>query len=154
METAESEALAFHELLNAYNRICAALEVAGDDAHRAVCIAVTDFFQSSHRLPKRQGADTDEKRAEDALAQRWDRLLAEKGSISSALLSTYSGIFKAAEMEDDEADLAVCSAVHDSQMRSKGSRFTLGVWGLRVCSLDVAEPFATVRVRAIWPCLW
>ena len=33
-------------------------------------------------------------------------------------------------------------------MRSKGSRFTLGVWGLRVCSLDVAEPFATVRNRS------
>ena len=32
-------------------------------------------------------------------------------------------------------------------MRSKGSRFTLGVWGLRVCSLDVAEPSATVRNR-------
>ena len=30
-------------------------------------------------------------------------------------------------------------------MRSKGSRFTLGVWGLRVCSLDVAS--ATVRNR-------
>ena len=61
-----------------------------------------------------------------------------------------------------------------SRMRSKGSRFTLGVWGLRACSLDVAftvatvrnrsQPFATVRnrpqpsatVRAIpvWPCLW
>ena len=49
-------------------------------------------------------------------------------------------------------------------MRSKGSRFTLGVWGLRVCSLDVAfvvatvrndtQPFATVRVRTVWPCLW
>ena len=49
-------------------------------------------------------------------------------------------------------------------MRTKGSRFTLGVWGLRVCSLDVAQPFATVRNRsqpfatvrviAIWPCLW
>ena len=52
-------------------------------------------------------------------------------------------------------------------MRSKGSRFTLGVWGLRVCSLDVAFTVATVRnrsqpsatsatVRAIpvWPCLW
>ena len=49
-------------------------------------------------------------------------------------------------------------------MRSKGSRFTLGVWGLRVCSLDVAftsatvrnrpQPSATVRVRAVWPCLW
>ena len=51
-----------------------------------------------------------------------------------------------------------------SRMRSKGSRFTLGVWGLRVCSLDVAftsatvrnrpQPSATVRVRAVWPCLW
>ena len=45
-----------------------------------------------------------------------------------------------------------------SRMRSKGSRFTLGVWGLRVCSLDVAfvvatvrnrpQPFATVRCRS------
>ena len=34
---------------------------------------------------------------------------------------------------------------HFSRMRSKGSRFTLGVWGLRVCSLDVAFLFATVR---------
>ena len=32
-----------------------------------------------------------------------------------------------------------------SRMRSKGSRFTLGVWGLRVCSLDVAFTIATVR---------
>ena len=40
--------------------------------------------------------------------------------------------------------------LHDncSRMRSKGSRFTLGVWGLRVCSLDVAEPSATVRNRS------
>ena len=52
---------------------------------------------------------------------------------------------------------------HFSRMRSKGSRFTLGVWEL-LCSPDVAQPcatvrnrpqrFATVRVRAIWPCLW
>ena len=33
------------------------------------------------------------------------------------------------------------------RMRSKGSRFTLVVWGLRVCSLDVAQRFATVRNR-------
>ena len=33
-------------------------------------------------------------------------------------------------------------------MRSKGSRFTLGIWGLRVCSLDVAPPFATLRNRS------
>ena len=32
-----------------------------------------------------------------------------------------------------------------SRMRSKGSRFTLGVWGLRVCSLDVAFVCATIR---------
>ena len=32
-------------------------------------------------------------------------------------------------------------------MCSKGSRFTLGVWGLRVCSLDVAFVVATVRNR-------
>ena len=44
-----------------------------------------------------------------------------------------------------------------SRMRSKGSRFTLGVWGLRVCSLDVAftsAPSATVRTNSVWPCLW
>ena len=33
-------------------------------------------------------------------------------------------------------------------MRSKGSRFTLGVWGLRLCSLDVAFVVATVRNRS------
>ena len=57
-----------------------------------------------------------------------------------------------------------------SRMRSKGSRFTLGVGGLRVCSLDVAfmfatarnrsqpsatvQPFAGGRVKPVWPCLW
>jgi len=34
------------------------------------------------------------------------------------------------------------------RMRSKGSCFTLGVWGLRVCSLDVAFTSATVRNRS------
>ena len=35
-----------------------------------------------------------------------------------------------------------------SRMRSKGSRFTLGVWGLRVCSLDVAFVVAAARNRS------
>ena len=35
-----------------------------------------------------------------------------------------------------------------SRLRSKGSRFTLGVGGLRVCSLDVAFTIATVRNRS------
>ena len=34
-----------------------------------------------------------------------------------------------------------------SRMRSEGFRFTLRVWGLRVCSLDVAFTVATVRNR-------
>ena len=38
-----------------------------------------------------------------------------------------------------------------SRMRSKGSRFTLGVWGLRVFSLDVAFTVATVRNRSCDP---
>ena len=57
--------------------------------------------------------------------------------------------------------MAVKLSAMFSRMRSKGSRFTLGVWGLRVCSLDVAsasatrsQPFATVRAIPVWPCLW
>ena len=41
-----------------------------------------------------------------------------------------------------------CPVSYFSRMRSKGSRFTLGVWGLRVCSLDVASASATVRNRS------
>ena len=44
------------------------------------------------------------------------------------------------DVDDDDDDVF-------SRMRSKGSRFTLGVWGLRVCSLDVAFMVATVRNR-------
>ena len=36
-----------------------------------------------------------------------------------------------------------------SRLRTKGSRFTLGVWGLKVCSLDVTFRTATIRNR---PC--
>ena len=36
-------------------------------------------------------------------------------------------------------------------MSSKGSRFTLGVWGLKVCSLDLAITVATVRGRSREP---
>ena len=38
-------------------------------------------------------------------------------------------------------------------MRGKGSRFILGVWGLRVCSLDVAFASATVRNRPATVCI-
>ena len=55
--------------------------------HLAVCIAVSEFFDTTRRLPKRQVGDSDEKRAEDVLARRWDRLMAEKASVSKELLS-------------------------------------------------------------------
>ena len=91
----------------------------------------------------------------------WDKLGTlhhEPGSISSGA-SVAAGllhIFQALEQKKHK--------LVDSRMRSKGSRFTLGVWGLRVCSLDVAfvvatvrnrpQPFATVRAIPVWPCLW
>ena len=49
--------------------------------------------------------------------------------------------------------LRICACIVFSRMRSKGSRFTLGVWGLRVCSLDVAFTVATVRNRS-QPSVW
>ena len=42
---------------------------------------------------------------------------------------------------------SIYRSIFFSRMRGKGSRFTLGVWGLRVCSLDVAFASATVRNR-------
>ena len=43
-----------------------------------------------------------------------------------------------------------CTQIHRyfSRMRSKGSRFTLGVWGVELCSPDVAFTSATVRNRS------
>ena len=92
-----------NELLNEYHQLFAAAEMEVDDGHLAVCVAVSEFFDTTRRLPKRQVGDSDEKRAEDALARRWDRLMAEKASVSEELLSSYSAIFGAAEMEVDDA---------------------------------------------------
>ena len=49
---------------------------------------------------------------------------------------------------EDEHEIWILDIHSFSRMRSKGSRFTLGVWGLRVCSLDVAFASATVRNRS------
>ena len=102
-----------NELLNEYHQLFAAAEIEVDDGHLAVCVAVSEFFETNRRLPKRQVGDSDQKRAEDALAQRWDRLMAEKASVSADLLSSYSIIFGAAEVESDDSTRAACTAVHD-----------------------------------------
>ena len=84
------------------------------------CAAVEKFFDSQQRFPKRQNPDTDERRAEDALAQRWDRLLAQRASLGDALLTTYERLFMAADMEDASVVVDTCAAVEkffDSQQR-------------------------------------
>ena len=101
------------ELLSSYSAIFGAADMEAADGHLAVCIAVSEFFETTRRLPQRQVGDSAEKRAEDALARRWDRLMAEKPSVSEDLLSSYSAIFAAADMEADDGHLAVCIAVHD-----------------------------------------
>ena len=106
------KALVGADLLSSYSGIFGAAEMEVDDGHMAVCVAVSEFFDTTRRLPKRQVGDSDEKRAEDALARRWDRLVAEKASVSEELLSSYSGIFGAAEMEVDDGHMAVCVAVN------------------------------------------
>eukprot|EP00435_Cladocopium_sp_Y103_P006529 s6245_g2.t1 len=100
-------------LMATYRAIFDAVEVEGDDGQLAVCLAVQEFWSTSNRLPKRQAGHSDELRAEDALAQRWDRLLQNKVSISENLFSTYKAIFAASEVEEDDGQLAVCLAVQE-----------------------------------------
>ena len=52
-----------------------------------------------------------------------------------------------------------CRGMCFSRIRSKGSRFTLGVWGLRcVRSMlrnpSQPQPSTGGRVRPVWPCPW
>jgi len=79
-------------LLDAYSRIFAATDREADDTHLAVCMAVSDFYETAQRLPRRQNGVTEELRREDALAQRWDRLLTQKALLSDTLLDAYSRI--------------------------------------------------------------
>ena len=91
-----------------------------EESHVAVCKATDTFFQKHSRLPKRQNPDTDERRAEDALARRWDRLLAQRASLGDALLTTYERLFMAADMEDASVVVDTCAAVEkffDTQQR-------------------------------------
>ena len=84
-----------------------------EDSHVAICKATDTFFQKHSRLPNRQNRDTDERRAEDALAQRWDRLLAQRASLGDALLTTYERLFMAADMEDASVVVNTCAAVEE-----------------------------------------
>ena len=138
-----------NELLNEYHRMFAAAEMEVDHGHLAVCIAVSEFFETTRRLPKRQVVDSADKQAEDALARRWDRLMAEKASVSEDLLSSYSAIFGAAEMEVDDGHLAVCIAV--SEFFETTRRLPVGTEHLRFWDAeDEALPRAARQATVIF----
>ena len=123
------------ELLIACQRIFAAADVEVDDGHLAVCVAVSEFLDRIRRLPKRQVGDSDEKRAEDALAERWDRLMAEKASVSEELLSSYNAIFGAAEMEVDDGHIAVCIAVSKNLETAIQVVMSVCMAGVELCDI-------------------
>ena len=107
-------------LLSPYERLFLAVDMEDASVVVNTCTAVEKFFDSQQRFPKRQNPDTDERRAEDALAQRWDRLLAQRASLGDALLTTYERLFMAADMEDASVVVDTCAAVEkffDSQQR-------------------------------------
>ena len=107
-------------LLTTYERLFMAADMEDASVVVDTCAAVEKFFDSQQRFPKRQNPDTDERRAEDALARRWDRLLVQRASLEDALLSTYERLFLAADMEDASVVVDTCAAVEkffDSQQR-------------------------------------
>ena len=134
------------DLLSSYSAIFGAADLEVDDGHLAICIAVSDCFVTTRRLPKRQVGDSEEKRAEDALAQRWDRLMAEKASVSKDVLSSYSAIFGAAEMEVDDGHLAVCVAVSEFLIQPCGC--PSGKWG------TVTRSEQRMRLLSVGIALW
>ena len=89
------------------------LHLLKHDWRRGVCDDTLKFFDLHGRIPRRQNMTTEEQRAEDALARRWDRLLEQKASLPNELLNEYQRIFAAADVEVDDGHLAVCIAVSD-----------------------------------------
>ena len=107
-------------LLTAYERLFLTADMEDASVVVDTCTAVEKFFDTQQRLPKRQNPDTDEQRAEDTLARRWDRLLAQRASLGDALLTTYERLFMAADMEDTSVVVDTCAAVEkffDTQQR-------------------------------------
>ena len=107
-------------LLTTYERLFMAADMEDTSVVVDTCAAVEKFFDTQQRLPKRQNPATDEQRADDTLARRWDRLLAQRASLGDALLTTYERLFMAADMEDTSVLVDTCAAVEkffDTQPR-------------------------------------
>ena len=87
------------------------LHLLKHDWRRAVCNDTLIFFDFHQRLHRRQNSDTAELRQEDALAQRWDRMLQDRGAISADLVSEFGRIFVAADSEESDWRRGVCLAI-------------------------------------------
>ena len=122
------------------------LHLLKHDWRRGVCDDTLKFFDLHGRIPRRQNMTTDEQRAEDALAQRWDRLLAQKASLPNKLLNEYHQLFAAAEMEVDDGHLAVCVAV--SEFFETTRRCRSGKWG------TVTRSEQRMRLLSVGIALW
>ena len=85
-------------------------EVGGSAAGQvAVCEAVELFFETGGRLPRRQVGDCAVKREEDALAQRWDRLLEQE--VEDSVRERFANLFSAEVGGSAAGQVAVCVAV-------------------------------------------
>ena len=69
------------------------------------------FFDTQQRLPQRQNPATNEQRTEDALAQRWDRLLAQRAWLPNEIQERHRDLFDSADMTDTDAVFALCLSV-------------------------------------------
>ena len=111
------------------------------------------IFSDNPSVAEAASGDSDEKRAEDALARRWDRLMAEKASVSEDLLSSYTAIFGAADMEADDGHMPVCIAVHDfflaAQRLPRRFHSRLMRIELRMCLLGVGIGWLHVHQQSV-----
>ena len=84
------------------------------DWREDVCQAVQRFYDdNAQRLPKRQNVLDDERRNEDLLARRWERLMGQKDSVSFELQQRYSGLFAAVDVATEGGRVATCVAVQE-----------------------------------------
>ena len=100
------------DVLNRFEALFVATENEPEDTPMQVCEAVAAFQQRTGFLPKRQNAcRSEEQKSEDALAQRWDRLVEKRRELSDDVLNRFEVLFVATEKEPEDTPMQVCQAV-------------------------------------------
>ena len=91
-------------VLNRFEALFVATDQENEDPSRQVCQAVAEFLENYGVLPRRQNSELPEKQAEDALAQRLNRLLSHKVEPSQDLLEEFAVVFEACAGRWNEAE--------------------------------------------------